>query len=103
MPRYLVQAFLVSTKTLTTIKKEIDQQFVDNNIKLNELEVKKNLKGTFNFVALIPSSQSTTKIKTVLNKIGKVTWFVVISGKAATQKRRKKWEPKTRNLSRRRK
>jgi hypothetical protein len=102
MPRKLVQAFVASTKTLSEMKKEIDQQFVDHEIKLEELEVKKNLKGTFHFVALIPPSQSTTKIKTVLNKIGKVGWFAVISGKAATQKKRKKWEPKTGKLTRKR-
>ncbi len=96
MPRKLVQAFVGSTKTLSEMKKEIDQQFVDHQIKLEELEVKKNIKGTFHFIALIPPSQSTTKIKNVLNKIGKVSWFAVITGKSATQKRHKKWAPKTR-------
>jgi hypothetical protein len=95
MSRKLVQAFIVSpTNTLPNIKKEIDQGFVENDIKLEELEVKKNIKGTFHFVALIKQSQSTAKIKKVLNKIGNVSWFVVITGKTATYKRHKKWEPK---------
>lgn len=98
MSRKLVQAFIGSTKTLTSIKTEIDEEFVNNNIKLEELEVKRNTKETFHFIALIKPSQSTTKIKNILNKIGKVSWFVVITGKTATQKKHKKWVPKTRKV-----
>jgi hypothetical protein len=98
MSRKLIQAFIVSTKTLTIIKKEIDQEFVNNDIKLEKLEVKKNIKGTYSFVAVIKLSQSTIKIKNILNKIGKVSWFIVVTGKSATQKKHKKWSPKTRKV-----
>ena len=98
MSRKLIEAFIESSKTLKNIKQDIDQEFVNNNIKIEEMEIKKNITRTFSFVALIKSSQSPTKIKKLLNKIGTVKWFIVVTGTAATKKRHKKWNPKVKTM-----
>ncbi len=94
MPKYLVRAYVNTTKKLTSFKKEIDQSFVNNDVKLEELEIKRLDKGSLSFVSLISNSKYSSKIKKILNKLGKVTWFVVISGTSATKKKHKKWAPK---------
>lgn len=96
MTKKLLRVVVETEITLPEFKREIDNQFIDNNIKIKELKMSRSVKNCINFVAIIENSQKPNKIKNILNKMGKIKTYYLVSGTSVKKAKLKNKINKTR-------
>lgn len=81
MKRYITQLFINTDLSLSELRHEIFEKISSKNIKIERCQLKRMPKydgeNAFSFIA--SSTIRLPILKNLFNKIGDVTWFVIVS------------------------